>query len=108
MVEYILKFRTTSAHSNADALSCLPLPVEPAIVRIPLGLVLFTDHLDNSPVTAEQIQARTCRNPVLSQVAQFLQQGWPTVQGDSPQLASFFTKQTELSLYEGYILWGRE
>ena len=28
MFEYKLKFRNTSAHANADALSCLPLPVE--------------------------------------------------------------------------------
>ena len=43
---------------------------------------------------------------MLSQVAQFLQQGWPVLQGDSPQLVPFFAKQTELSLYESCILWG--
>ena len=68
--------------------------------------MLLTVHLDNSPVTADQIRARTRRDPILSQVVQFLQQGWPTVQGDTPQLAPFFAKQTELSLYEGCILWG--
>ena len=104
--EYTLKFRRTSAHCNADALSRLPLPVEPAIVQTPPELVLLTEHLDNSPVTADQICARTRRDPVLSQVVQFLQQGWPTVQGDTPQLAPFFAKQTELSLYESCILWG--
>ena len=104
--EYTLKFRRTSAHCNADALSRLPLPVEPAIVQTPPELVLLTEHLGNSPVTADQIRARTRRDPVLSQVVQFLQQGWPTVQGDTPQLAPFSAKQTELSLYEGCILWG--
>ena len=106
MFEYTLKFHRTTAHRNADALSRLPLPFEPAIVQTPPELVLLTEHLDNSPVTADQIRARTRRDPVLSQVVQFLQQGWPTVQGDTPQLAPFFAKQTELSLYEGCILWG--
>ena len=90
MFEYTLKFRRTTAHCNADALSRLPLPVEPAIIQTPPELVLLTEHLDNSPVTADQIRARTRRDPVLSQVVQFLQQGWPTVQGDTPQLAPFF------------------
>ena len=71
MFEYTLKFCRTAAHSNADALSCLPLPVEPAIVQTLPELVLFTEHLENSPVTAEQIRARTRHDPVLSQVVQF-------------------------------------
>jgi len=35
-----------------------------------------------------------------------LQQGWLSVQGDNPHLASFFTKKDKLSLYAGCILWG--
>ena len=52
MFEYSLKFRSTTAHANADALSRLPLPVEPAIAVPPPELVLLTDHLANSPVSA--------------------------------------------------------
>ena len=63
MFEYTLKFRRTTAHRNADALSRLPLPVEPAIVQTPPELVLLTEHLDNSLVTADQIRARTRRDP---------------------------------------------
>ena len=71
MFEYTLKFCRTAAHSNTDALSRLRLPVEQAIVQTPLELVLLAEHLENSPVTAEQIHARTRREPVLSQVVQF-------------------------------------
>ena len=106
LFEYTLKFRRTSAHSNADALSRLPLPVEPAIAKTPPELVLLAEHLDNSPVTAEQIRIGTRRDPVLSQVMQFLQQGWPSIQRDNPQLTPFFVKKDELSLYNGCILWG--
>ncbi len=55
MFEYKLKFRSTSAHANADALSHLPLPVEPVVKQPSLEIVLLVDHLDNSPVTAHQI-----------------------------------------------------
>ena len=48
MFEYTLKFRRTTAHANADALSRLPLPVEPVVAVTPLELVLLTEHLSNS------------------------------------------------------------
>ena len=48
MFEYTLKFRGTKEHANADALSRLPLPVEPASVKTPPELVLLTDHLSLS------------------------------------------------------------
>lgn len=63
MFEYKLKFHRTSAHANVDALSRLPLPVEPAIVH---ELVLLTENMSNSPITAEQIHAGTRRDPVLA------------------------------------------
>ena len=45
LFKYTLKFRRTSAHSNADALSRLPLPIEPAVAKVPPELVLLTEHL---------------------------------------------------------------
>ena len=68
MVEYTLTFRNTTAHVNADALSRLPLPVEPAIVKQLPELVLLTDHLANSPVTADQIRSATSKDPKLSHI----------------------------------------
>ena len=59
MFEYTMKFRNTTAHANADALSRLPLPMEPAIFKLPPELVLLADHLSNSPVTANKIHECT-------------------------------------------------
>ena len=73
MFEYTLKFRKTSAHSNPDALSHLPLPTEPAVAKIPPELALLAEHLENSPMTAEQICVATRADLMLSQVVQFLQ-----------------------------------
>ena len=102
--EYTLEFRNTKAHGNADALSCLPLPVTPSTEEVLPELVLLTEHLEDSPVLADHIRLCTKKNPVLAQVVQFLQQGWP--EKCEPQLSVFFTKRAELYLYEGCILWG--
>ena len=106
MFEYQLSFRNTSAHANADALSRLPLPVEPALQDPPPEIVLLINHLDNSPITAHQIQECTRKDPLLAQVLQFVQQGWPHSCPDPDKFVPFFEKRRELSTYEGCLLWG--
>ena len=100
-----MKFRNTTAQVNADALSCLPLPVEPSVKQPPPEIVLLVDHLDNSPVIAHQIQECTCKDPQLALIVQFVQQGWPSVCPDLDNLVPFFEKRTELSIYQGCLLW---
>ena len=104
MYEYTLKFRRTEAHGNADALSRLPLPVAPAKTKTPPELVLLMEHLEDSPVTADHIRVLTRRDPSLSSVVQCLRQGWPMQ--SSPELHPFLSKKSELSLYQGCVLWG--
>ena len=70
MFEYTIHFRNTTPHAIADALSLLPLPVEPVISNLPPELV---DHLSNSPVTAGQIRQFTRKDPQLAQINQFVQ-----------------------------------
>ena len=106
MFEYTLKFRNTTAHANADALSRLPLPMEPAISQLPPELVLLVYHLANFTVTAHQIRDCTRKDPQLAPVVQFVQQGWPDACPDPDRLSPFFKKRTELSLYEGCLLLG--
>ena len=104
MYEYSLKFGRTEAHGNTDALSRLPLLVAPAKTETPPELVLLIEHLEDSPATADHIQVWTRRDPPLSSVVQFLHQGWLTQ--CSPELHSFWSKKSELSLHQGCILWG--
>ena len=101
--EYSLSFRSTTAHANADALSRLPLPEEPAKSKTEPELVLLPEHLDDSPVTAADIRVWTKKDEKLSKVLQNIQQGWPS-DGD-PSLEPFSSRH-ELSLYDGCILWG--
>ena len=106
MFEYKLKFRNMTAHANADALSRLPLPVEPAVSSVPPELVLLVEHLANSPVNASQIRDGTRKDPQLAPIVQFVQQGWPDTCPDPDRLSPFFEKRAELSLYKGCLLWG--
>ena len=59
MFEYNLQFRNTTAHSNADALCCLPLMETAQMTDTPPELVLLVDHFDSSPITADQIKDAT-------------------------------------------------
>ena len=50
--EYSLSFRDTHSHSNADALSRLPLPIAPEEEDPPSEAILLMKHLAESPVTS--------------------------------------------------------
>ena len=102
--EYTMKFRCTSEHSNADALSRVPLREIPAQTETPTELVLLMEHLADSPITAKQIQVLTRRDPTLSTVLHYLQYGWPAKVNSN--LSNYFSRCTKLSVHEGCILWG--
>ena len=106
MFDYTLTFRNTKAHANADALSRLPLAAKPAEHFEPAELVLLTTHLENSPVSASQISEATRKDPVLSTVSQYVSQGSPQAIPQQPELSPYFNKRTELSIFEGCLLWG--
>ena len=103
--EYTLEFRSTSKHSNADALSRLPLPEEPSKVPTPAELVLLIQHLEDASVTATQIRHWTLHDPVLSKVCKYIQKGWPN-KIDDENLKSFGHRRTGLSILNDCILWG--
>ena len=102
--EYSLVFWSTTAHSNADALSRLPLPQEPGMGIQEPELVLLAEHLASSPVTADDIREWTRKDKTLSRVLQYIQQGWPNEGGKD--LEPYSSRQLELSTLEGCILWG--
>ena len=91
-------FRKMEAHTNADALSRLPLPTEPATTEPAPELVLLAEHLADSPVTADDVRMWTRRDPQLSRVLQYVLQRW-TSRVDS-ELEVFAAKKLELSAFE--------
>ena len=102
--EYSLVFRNTMAHANADVLSRLPLPEEPAKVISEPELILLAKHLADSPVTANDIRSWTQRDTKLSRVLYYVCHGWPT-EGYT-DLEPYLSRRLELSHFEGCVLWG--
>ncbi|KAL5481688.1 hypothetical protein EMCRGX_G021912 [Ephydatia muelleri] len=104
--KYKLVFKKTEEHGNADALSRLPMDgkqIEEEEV-IPTELVLLFESLKDSPVDCSQVKHWTKKDPILSQVLQYILAGWPLhpPSGASQTLLSFWQRRMELSTHDGY------
>jgi len=99
--EYTITWRNTTQHTNADALSRLPLPEVPPQTTIPAELVLMVDQLQDAPITATQIVAWTRRDPLMARVLRYVLQGWPNQQDDDLKL--YWSKRMELSVESGQL-----
>ena len=103
--EYTISFRPTESHSNADALSRLPLQTADEGVPDVPETVLLLEQLDDGPFTAQQVKYFTARDPCLSQVLTFVQRGWPN-HVSKDELKPYWCRRTELSVQSGCLLWG--
>ena len=41
-------------------------------------VILMMENMDNSPISSHDIAVRTKRDPLMSQVYRYIQEGWPT------------------------------
>ena len=58
-------------------------------------------------VSASQIKTYTNRDPLLSEVKQLVQQGWPArMEGKPGDMQPYERRKDELSLQNGCLLWG--
>ena len=74
--QYTIQCHSTAQHANADALSWLPIEVSEETTPIP-ELVLMIENLKDAPLTPCQVALWTTRDPVLSRVFRYTQEGWP-------------------------------
>ena len=103
--EYELKYRKGVDQGNCDALSRLPLPDCPKSVPVPGDVLMLSEQLSSSPITAQEIKTMTSKDPVLSKVLQFVLYGWP-ISAVSEELRPYYRRREELSHFEGCVLWG--
>ena len=103
--EYTISFCPTESHSNADALSRLPLQTADEGVPDVPETVLLLEQLDDGPFTAQQVKYFTAHDPCLSQVLTFVQRGWPN-HVSKDELKPHWRRRTELSVQSGCLLWG--
>ena len=103
--DYQITFRPTFKHSNADALSRLPLEtMEDKADDLPSELVLLLENMDKLPITARAIAKWTQSDPILSRVYKYTQNGWPETR--LTDLKGYQQRRTELSTLNGCLLLG--
>ena len=107
MYEYSISFKPSIAHSNADALSRLPLYNVSREPPVPTETVLLLQQISESPISANQIRRWTCRDPLLSRVLHFVLSGWPEeLEPSEASLKPFWSRKLELSAQDSILLWG--
>ena len=77
--QYDLEFRTSAQHSNADGFSRLPRPGPPDMQDgFEAGTAAFNLHqIEAMPVSGQLVQKATLKDPSLSKVLRYVQEGWP-------------------------------
>ena len=105
--DYHLQYIPGTKQVHCDALSRLPIPADQKVSPIPAETVHLMEFLTESPVSVDQIRSGTARDPVLSRVLQFVRDGWPqSTVSLGPDFQPFKSREAELSIQDGCILWG--
>uniref|UniRef100_A0A8C6VFG1 Gypsy retrotransposon integrase-like protein 1 n=1 Tax=Naja naja TaxID=35670 RepID=A0A8C6VFG1_NAJNA len=101
---YKLIHRPGKDIGHADALSRCPLPCHKEDFELETH-TFFLETVAKLPVHAAEIARETAKEAVLAPVMGWIKKGWPLQ--DLPHLAQpFKSRQTELSVLRGCILWG--
>ena len=101
--KYIIKYKTSKAHGNADGLSRLPLPTtnqhlgkEDSIFNVCQMQVL--------PVSFREIQQATRQDKLLGKVLSYTKTGWPSqVEGE---LMPYKSGANEIGIEANCLMWG--
>ena len=102
--DYHINYKPTQQHGNADGLSRLPVPAERLSEEHDTCSLLNMGQIQALPTTAVDVRKATRSDKALSQVCEYVLRGWPA---QVPQeLQVFKTKQDEISLEFGCLLWG--
>uniref|UniRef100_A0A3B3XNZ2 Gypsy retrotransposon integrase-like protein 1 n=1 Tax=Poecilia mexicana TaxID=48701 RepID=A0A3B3XNZ2_9TELE len=100
--KYEIQYKRSEQHSNADALSRLPMKPSVDVVSNPIYKVSYLDEL---PITAREIAKETDKDPVLKVVKQLVLTGWPKHVQDE-LLKPYFQRRFELTVEDECLLWG--
>lgn len=100
--QYQISYRNTLKHGNADCLSRLPIPDSSTVD--PVSEIEVHAITQDHPISSSLVKLRTSRDPVLSQVMRFTQQGWPSQVAEN--LRPYHQHHTELWINNGIIMWG--
>ena len=101
--DYEICYKRGVENSNADALSRLPMSTRTTVTPEVPEVVLTMDMLNSSPpVNVPRIRTETARDPVMSQVMQWVRWGWPCKV--DAIYAAYDTRRDELSIADGCLV----
>ena len=80
------------------------LPLEDQVID-PDENYVFNMLVDQLPVTAKKVAECTSKDPILARVYDYTASGWPN-KCTEQYLLPYWSRNTELSLEDGCILWG--
>uniref|UniRef100_A0A5S6R6E2 RNA-directed DNA polymerase n=1 Tax=Trichuris muris TaxID=70415 RepID=A0A5S6R6E2_TRIMR len=107
-----IKYKCGSRHSNADALSRLPMGPDAEFDRAEAQWSELTDsdiHSDMFPVSSNELAQATARDAALSRVVRYVKSEWPPTSGElEEQIRPSWNKRDSISLRKGVLLYGTE
>lgn len=80
------------------------LPIERSEATTPVTNSVMLLNLENSPVTATEVENFSKKDPTISQAIHYTLHGWPIEVEDN--LKPFFIRRTELNCHLGCLQWG--
>ena len=101
---YDIRFRRTEDHANADGLSRLPVQTPPGEELSSEAACFNLGQIQSLPVTSAEVATATRRDPILSKVLLYTQQGWPAQVPEAMQ--PFASRKHELTVEDHCLLWG--
>ena len=102
--DYNIRYKCTTEHGNADGLSRLPLPSTTPTLDTQNVTTFNISQVQALPVTFQNIQRATRRDPTLGKVYRYVLDGWPSHVSD--KLKMYKNRETELSTENGCLMWG--
>lgn len=95
-----IQYKPTTDQGNADGLSRLPLPSTASSLDNQNVMTFNIGQIQALPVTFQDIQKCTRRDPILGKVYRYVLNGWPSHVPED--LKTFKSKETEFSTENGW------
>lgn len=102
---FIIVYRSTEAHANADGLSRLPIDSLPSKVEPDIATRFNIMTMSALPLTHVQIKKATRADPVLSKVLHFIKTGWSSCERGE-DIKPWWRRRNELTVEAECILLG--
>ncbi|XP_046802727.1 uncharacterized protein K02A2.6-like [Lucilia cuprina] len=99
--QFEIKYRRTTEHGNADALSRLPFEGDDNFDK---EEACFNITFENLPINIEQIRAHASKDKILREVRHFMEKGWPDhLTSEYSHLNPFFNRKNSLTIYNDLV-----